>query len=160
MIRKSGASEAEKVALLDEAFLGLGTRVVRAGDGITADDVLDLVGDNTKTLTPTEILGVVKRDTTTVWLEEGFQEGVKKGFGWIHIKKKHITGEVPDGDLFPTSMTEDEIKNLIYDSVRYGVPENAGGGRIAYIYPVGDGRDMRTIVDPNRGIITSYPVGE
>lgn len=57
-------------------------------------------------------------------------------------------------------MSDVRIDLMIYDSVRYGVPENAGGGRISYIYPVGDGRDMKTIVDPSRGIITSYPVGE
>ena len=71
-IVESGASEAGKVALLDEAFLGLGMRVVRAADGVTADDVLDLVGDETEKLTPTKMMRVAKRaDEGVIWLEEG-----------------------------------------------------------------------------------------
>ncbi len=107
-IVESGASEAGKIALLDEAFLGLGTRVVRASDGVTADDVLDLVGDGTKKLTPTKMMRVAKRaDEGVIWLEEGklgTAAGAtswlpdKGGSGWAHIVHNHI--ETPEGNHF------------------------------------------------------------
>ena len=170
-IQKSGTSEVEKVALLDEAFLGLGTRVVRAADGVTADDVLDLVGDETKKLTPTEMLRVTKRgDGTAVWLEEG-KLGTAKGeilgavydteggSGWIHILNNHIYyhGTNQFRDVFgPAYEDQDAIKNLILDGAKNGQRVN-GNGVYHYMEP-NSGEILLLIIGDNGYIITAHPL--
>ncbi len=152
-IRESGASEAGKVALLDEAFLGLGTRTVRTG--VSADDVLDLVGDSTKTVIPTKTLGVAKHDTAIAWLEEGDEID-----GWIHIRKKHITGEIPKGTLFPSSMTEDDVKNLIFETFENPIVTELSQGNILYYHVMvpPNGQYIRVITNPDGKILSAYMV--
>ncbi len=169
-IRESGASEAGKVALLDETFLGLGTRVVRAEDGVVADDVLNLVGDETKKLTPTKMMRVAKRvDGRVIWLEEGklgtaagealgtvYDDG---GSGWIHIQNNHIyyQGTNQFRDVFgPAYEDEDAIKNLILDGAKNGqkIDDN---GVYHYVEP-NSGETLRLIIGSNGYIVTAHPV--
>ena len=158
-IVESGASEAGKVALLDEAFLGLGTRVVRAADGVTADDVLVLL-DSTKKLKPTQIYRVIKRDTSTVWLEEGSSSG-----GWKHIFERHIKDYTNKdinqfADAFDPTGTNyrdaESIQNLIRDCVRYGTgdPNNPG----SYYLRVTSEKAIHVFVGSNSFIETAYPM--
>ncbi len=160
-ILESGASEAGKVALLDEAFLGLGTRVVRAADGVTADDVLVLL-DSTKKLKPTQIYRVVKRDASTVWLEEGSSIG-----GWKHIFDEHIKdySDVSDeGNQFAYAFDPsgtnyrdaESIQNVIRDCVRYGTgnPNDPG----SYYLQVTPEKAIHVFVGSNSFIVTAYPM--
>ncbi|MDK2891184.1 MAG: hypothetical protein PWR21_1816, partial [Methanoculleus sp.] len=169
-IQKSGAGEVEKVALLDEAFLGLGTRVVRAADGVTADDVLDLVGDETKKLTPTEMLRVTKRgDGTAVWLEEGTLDSAggevlgtvydNGGSGWVHIQNNHIYyhGTNQFRDVFgPVYEDQDAIKNLILDGAKNGQKIN-DNGVYHYVEP-NSGEILLLIIGSNGYIVTAHPL--
>lgn len=157
-IQKSGASEVEKVALLDEAFLGLGTRVVRAADGVTADDVLDLL-DSTKKLKPTQTYRVVKRDTTTIWLEEGSSSG-----GWKHIFEEHIKDYTTDSNQFASALDPsgtnyrdaESIQNLIRDCVRYGTENPNDPG--SYYLQVTPEKAIHTFVGSNGFIVTAHPM--
>jgi hypothetical protein len=161
-IRESGTSEVEKVALLDELFLGLGTRVVRAGDGVTADDVLDLVGDETKKLTPTKTMRVTKRDAITIWLEEGTDVG-----GWRHIFNRHIKdySDVSDkGNQFaaafdPTGTNyrdAESIQNLIFDCIKQGTEDSNAPGH--YYLRVTSEKAVRVVVGGNGFIETAHPM--
>ena len=169
-ILESGESEAGKVALLDEAFLGLGTRVVRAADGVTADDVLDLVGDETKKLTPTKMMRVAKRaDEGVIWLEEGKLGTAagevlgtvydKGGSGWIHIQNNHIyyQGTNQFRDVFgPAYEDQDAIKNLILDGARYGQKINDIG--VYHYVESTSGKTLRLIIGSNGYIVTAHPI--
>ena len=171
-IREISATEEKKIVNLDRAFPGrggspgLGTRTVR--DGVTADDVLDLVDDSTKKLTPTEILRVAKReDGKVVWLEEGTLKSATGeilgsvydygGSGWIHIQNNHIYyhGENQFAKAFG-SVYEDQdlIKNLIQDCAKTGLldPEDPG----TYWKKVNN-RLLKVVVGSNGYIVTAYP---
>jgi len=84
-------------------------------------------------------------------------------FGWTHIWKKHVTGEIPGGSTFLAAYKvadERTIRRLVEESLRYGLVEQAQGytDRWIYFYTPYPGRPpMVTIVDGGR-IITSYPV--
>ena len=161
-IRESGTSEVEKVALLDELFLGLGTRVVRAADGVTADDVLDLVGDETKKLTPTKTMRVTKRDAITIWLEEGTDVG-----GWRHIFNRHIKdyGDVSKtGNQFayafdPTGtnyLDAESIQALIFDCLQHGTEDPNAPGH--YYLRVTSEKAIKVVVGGNGFIETAHPI--
>ncbi len=92
-------------------------------------------------------------------------------YGWTHIKKKHITGEIPGGDLFSEKFgvsDEKKIQEWIQKSIREGNAVKKQGyiNRWEYTYePFGDGRKVKTIVEYNfrsivhSRIISSYPLG-
>ena len=139
--------------------------MVRAGDGITADDVLDLVGDETKKLTPTKILRVTKRgDGTAVWLEEGLTEAEAialnvKPSGWKHIREDHF----PDleaanqfAEVFGEEYRdENKIRELIMNGAKYG-QKISDTGVYHYIEP-SSGEILQLIIGSNGYIVTAYP---
>ena len=90
-------------------------------------------------------------------MEEGTHES-----GWSHIKKKHITGEIKDGSLFPKSMSEKQVEDTIFDSIVKSDPTKTidPKGRISYIYNYVDenGLKIKTIVGSNGYIVTSFPI--
>lgn len=91
------------------------------------------------------------------WLEEGTDTS-----GWLHILKKHITGEIPGGSKFPSSMNVDQVKELIYNSIKKGTKTETtditGRKTILYEYIDEMGLKVKTIVGDNGYIVTSYPI--
>ena len=87
-------------------------------------------------------------------------------WGWEHIRKKHITGEIPDGSTFPNIYgisDETEIKQLIQESIEKGT-RSPDGAKWIYEYTPFEGKPiMRTVIDVGYpsygGITTSFPVG-
>jgi hypothetical protein len=78
-------------------------------NGVTGKDLLYI----TKKGKLEETLEVIKRsDGSIVWLENGNNAG-----GWTHIVKKHITGEISGGTLFPNTMNQDQVKDLVISTV-------------------------------------------
>ncbi len=164
-IRESGASEAGKVALLDETFLGLGTRVVRAEDGVVADDVLNLVGDETKKLTPTKMMRVAKRaDGRVIWLEEGLTDAEAmalnvKPSGWKHIREDHFP-DLETANQFADAFGEEyrdenKIRELIMDGAKYG-QRVSDTGVYHYVEP-NSGKTLQLIIGNNGYLVTAYP---
>ncbi|WP_265581572.1 NosD domain-containing protein [Methanofollis aquaemaris] len=173
-VRKNCPTEVEKIAALDKIYAGsggspgLGTRTVR--DGVTADDVLDLVDDGTKKLTPTEILRVAKRgDGTALWLEEGTLKSAEGtalgtvydvgGSGWIHIRNNHILylGKNQFVEAFGSAYEdENRIRDLIMNCARTGLqdPEDS----VVYWERIDADHFMKVVLGSNGYLRTAHPV--
>ena len=106
---------------------------------------------------------MIKRDTSTVWLEEGSSIG-----GWKHIFDEHIkdyNSIAADGNQFahafdPTGTNyrdAESIQNLIRDCVRYGTgdPNNPGN----YYLRVTSEMAIHVFVGGNNFIVTAHPIG-
>jgi hypothetical protein len=81
--------------------------------------------------------------------------------GWEHIYKNHISGSVSNKTLFPGHLGEAEVKNLVMDSLSKGkLAGTKSDGFKEYVYkPNKYGiSEMKTIVDPEGFVYTSYPV--
>ena len=81
-------------------------------------------------------------------------------FGWEHIHKNHVSGQVSNKTLFPKHLDESKLKNIIMDSISkgrhvYTTPD----GFKEYVYNLNKYgiSEMRTIVSPDGNIWTSYP---
>lgn len=174
VIRDISATEEEKIVNLDRAFPGrggspgLGTRTVR--DGVTADDVLDLVDDSTKKLTPTEILRVAKRDDGKVsWLEEGTLKSATGeilgsvydygGSGWIHIRNNHILylGKNQFAEAFGSAYDdENRIRDLIIDCAKTGLQDPKDS--VVYWERIDANHFMKVVLGSNGYLRTAHPV--
>lgn len=146
-------NQAKKV-ILDVLFDNAATRLVgKYGEAIIAD--LIVVAEKNGNLAKT--LDVVKGDTGIRWLEEG-----NSFSGWMHIVKKHITGETAGGTKFPSSMNENQVKELVLQSIRDGSEtitfDSRGRKTFIYDYISPEGFNVKTIVGDNGYIVTSYPV--
>lgn len=105
-------------------------------------------------------MAVVKGESGKVfWLEEG-----NNWWGWIHIKKKHITGELLDdmGTLFPSSMTETDVKNLIFETLRNPCVSEISMKNSYLLHYHGmvppNGKYIRVVTNPEGKIISAYMV--
>ena len=170
----SGLNDAGKIGMLDEAFLGLGTRVFRTGDGVTVDDVLNLVRDGSKRLSPTEIQRVVKHaDGTMIWLEDGTLKAADGkilgsvddvgGSGWIHIENNHIVRWDKDevatnqfaGAFGKDFESEEAIRNLIMDGARTGLADT--NNPMTFWKRVDADHFLEVGVGSNGYIVTAHP---
>ncbi|WP_209630502.1 hypothetical protein [Methanofollis sp. W23] len=126
-------------------------------DGITENELKVVVNSNGNLL---RTLAVVKRgDGTVVWLEEGNNK-----WGWTHIKKKHITGEIRDGTLFPSSMTETDVKNLIFETLRNPCVSEISmkNSNLLHYHDMvpPNGKYIRVVTNPEGMIISAYMVNK
>lgn len=83
--------------------------------------------------------------------------------GWTHIKNGHILGKgAKKGDtLFPSHLSESQIKNIIMESLENGTLKGtASNGYKSYEYKLNKyGIDkMKVIVDSDGMIVTAYPL--
>ncbi|WP_094229195.1 hypothetical protein [Methanolobus psychrotolerans] len=146
-------NQAKKV-ILDVLYSGAATRLIsKYGDEVLPDliTIADKNGDLSKTI------GVTKSGSEVRWLEEGNSIS-----GWTHIVKKHITGEIAGGSKFPSSMNQDQIMEIVLQSVKEGTETVTidKKGRVTYLYEhlSPDGWTIKTIVGSNGYIVTSFPV--
>ena len=151
-----------RMQIIDDFFpvgddgVKVGTRLITEYD-LDVDDLVVLMG---RGVDLTEVVFVSKRgDGTIIWLEEGFQEGIS-GYGWIHIKKKHITGEVPRGTLYPSSMTEADVKNLIFETVEHPLATKINQKNIIYYHEMNppNGQYNSVITNSDGYILSAYMV--
>lgn len=148
--------ESVKLGVMDAVYGGI-VSALKKGD-ITADDLLK-VAENNGDLGKT--LGVVKRsDGSISWLEEGLTEAEAKVLGKRPSGWKHILEEHEDDFIKYGISGENEIKELIYISVKDGSPQTipieVGGGTVYILYVTSD-KPITTIVGSNGYIVTSYP---
>jgi hypothetical protein len=125
------------------------------------DTLTDLTGKQAQI---DKIIDLKKINNKNQWLEEGYNKllpnGKWIGQGWAHIKEKHITGTIPGGDIFPSRMNENDVKNFIYDAIQKNQGTKQGIHTIfTQNLPPPDGRLCKVIVEDGK-IITAYPIGK
>lgn len=107
-------------------------------------------------------IGLVKRDNTVKWLEEGTTSAeTSKPAGWAHIFEDHIKDyNGPDNDfanaLGSQYRSAESIQGLIYESIQKGTMDTNDVG--AYYYKVTNDKAIETVVGSNGYIVTSYPI--
>ncbi|WP_435362877.1 hypothetical protein [Haloarchaeobius sp. DYHT-AS-18] len=138
---------------------------------LEASDIVDL-SEKTNIL---EVRMVVKRDGRTTWLGNGDLEK-----GWVHIKESHIvgsynldeqggttmfpTGGTIRGKEIPSTLTDEDVKDLIYKAIKDGETTNPKGKVKYYFEPTDNGfpnsgiDDMRVIVTAEGAVKTSHPL--
>jgi hypothetical protein len=146
-------NQAKKV-ILDVLFDNAATRLInKYGEIIIAD--LIVVAEKNGNLAKT--IDIAKRSGEVRWLEEGDLRS-----GWMHIVKKHITGEIVGGTKFPSSMDQNQIKDLVLQSIRDGSEtisfDSKGRKTFMYDYIFPEGLNVKTVVGDNGYIVTSFPV--
>mgnify|MGYP000932873437 CR=1 FL=1 len=123
--------------------------------GLHVDDLVKMMGCNVDL---SKVLRGVKRaDGKIAWLDEGDDT-----MGWIHIAKKHITGELPGdtGTLFPSSMTETGVKNLIFETFENPIMSETSRGNILYYHEMvpPNGQYIRVVTNLDGRILSAYMV--
>ncbi|MDO9098225.1 MAG: CARDB domain-containing protein, partial [Candidatus Methanoperedens sp.] len=138
--------------VLDVIYDGAATLL--KNDKISTDDVRKVAASNGYLK---DTYGIIKENGRLRWLEKGTSDS-----GWTKIKMKHITGEKPGGSKFPSSLSESQVKDLIYKSIEKGnwkeVVDKKGRKGYIYDFVAETGLRMRTFVGENGYIVSSYPI--
>lgn len=109
------------------------------------------------------------------WLEKGNLDA-----GWEHIQARHIegthrldaedatslfpTGREVKGQRLPNTVSDDEVVDMIYDSIKKGQPTQQGQKTRYYFepeikgYPDSGINDMQVIVRPDGSVETAFPL--
>ncbi|WP_292394513.1 hypothetical protein [Methanoculleus sp. UBA303] len=153
-------SESDRLKIIDDFFpvradgMKAGTYLITEYD-LDVDDLVKMMGCGTDL---SKVLRGVKRaDGNMAWLDEG-----DDAEGWIKIVKKHITGELPGdpGTLFPSSMTETDVKNLIFETFENPITSELSKGNILYYHEMvpPNGQYIRVVTNPDGRILSAYMV--
>ncbi len=132
-------------------------------------------GDPDKTILATRPKKQRIKNGQVVWLEKGSNDG-----GWMHIKNRHIKGELGiedkkitslfpmgqtvKGEKMPDKISENKLKNMVIDAVKNEKGKSAIYDNIEYtFYPSKNGypdsgiKEMTVKVDEDGKIISAYP---
>jgi hypothetical protein len=147
----------DKIPMLDKAFDGAATNLVNHGYNENIVTGIFEQGADLKHVVQAE----TGYQNKLFWLEEGTPDGYGHyKDGWYHIVEKHITGAEPGGTLFPSSMTEEEVKQLIFSAVNNPASTIESKGNILYYHEMipANGKYIRVASDPSGKIYSAYMV--
>ena len=164
-LRKNCPTEIEKIAALDEIYAGSGTRL--AVDGVNADDLIGIISESEKNgdlrlIQPGKRWGdrlVLYPDSQVNHYINKHVLGTEYGRPGTRVTFFPLGYEVRPGLVTPNAMTQQQLEQLVEDSIRIGI-QDLDRGDWAYIYhPNAYGIEkMKTITKPNGEFITSYPL--